>query len=462
MSSPDPSSQAPNSLLDSTEDLNSLHEENVDAAPYHDESAQDKHLSQVEDKDLNLLDSIEGEAAETPDSIGSPERKAGWPTQWKRWTVTERDVWQTQEMERARDLSIHLYNTHALKRRFHDAEEGWRVPRSWAAWPLGPDKAPRPGEEPWSLHFIPSCIGAIHISNNSRADLEDELIATASKEARKRLRGRGIKAWHRRAGARRRKEKNGSYWDSTASESEGDRNEANVIEVAPPDTGPDAEDDVMAHREEHGSQSYPAGSSQEPEFKLEPSDRQSPGRDPVPSAGDDQYSRLLRPAIRSQLSAFDQVLMALHRSRQTCLLRDDVSEMSSEVESYQSENLGGKRAGSLGKPSDTSQSLGRSGGQSQGSDGGPDQGEDSSERGRSQRAHSARQSRSRSRRNMSSASIARASKARQARLGLRDWCEVVGMASITDAFPPEVVERARGRCTALFGETMNFQSFGES
>ena len=47
-----------------------------------------------------------------------------------------------------------------------------------------------------------------------------------------------------------------------------------------------------------------------------------------------------------------------------------------------------------------------------------------------------------------------------ARVGLRDWSEVIGMASLT-GWGDGVVERAAKRCAALFGEGMAFRTFHE-
>jgi hypothetical protein len=46
------------------------------------------------------------------------------------------------------------------------------------------------------------------------------------------------------------------------------------------------------------------------------------------------------------------------------------------------------------------------------------------------------------------------------RFGLRDWSDVLGIASLTD-WPPDVIARATQRCATLFGEGMEYRTFEE-
>src|SRR5271163_2908236 len=88
-----------------------------------------------------------------------PNRYYGPASTWRSWTKDDRDVAESLELAKAQDLSIHLYNAHALrlqtqrlqgsasrKRRRGSGEtnrdEGdiFVVPKVWTAWPMPPDQ----------------------------------------------------------------------------------------------------------------------------------------------------------------------------------------------------------------------------------------------------------------------------------------------------------------------------------
>ncbi|KAI9695224.1 MAG: hypothetical protein M1820_008796 [Bogoriella megaspora] len=90
---------------------------------------------------------------------------------WQYWTAPERALFKSLRQQQANDLSIHLYNAHALKALFRDQEKTssirpwtnknhwmklerqsikhtreWHPPDNWTAWPLPPDQVPRENE----------------------------------------------------------------------------------------------------------------------------------------------------------------------------------------------------------------------------------------------------------------------------------------------------------------------------
>lgn len=51
-----------------------------------------------------------------------PNRWTGPRREWQRFTVEERRLWQSMEAVESKDLAIHLYNAHALKKRGKDPQ----------------------------------------------------------------------------------------------------------------------------------------------------------------------------------------------------------------------------------------------------------------------------------------------------------------------------------------------------
>ncbi|OJD33654.1 rna polymerase i specific transcription initiation factor [Diplodia corticola] len=94
-----------------------------------------------------------------------PRFHGKWQT-YRRYIQEERDLTESLVKLRAEDLSLHLYDVHALKRRLlseqaarkaenektgvadegDDDDEQWKPGRMWTAWPLEPEQVPRPYE----------------------------------------------------------------------------------------------------------------------------------------------------------------------------------------------------------------------------------------------------------------------------------------------------------------------------
>ncbi|KAL8792250.1 MAG: hypothetical protein Q9195_005129 [Heterodermia aff. obscurata] len=89
-----------------------------------------------------------------------PNKYHGPPSTWRKWTAPERELAASLDQIQAADLSIHLYNAFALKRRAgarpsrrkrkhddnEDATSNWVPPKVWTAWPMRPDEVPREEE----------------------------------------------------------------------------------------------------------------------------------------------------------------------------------------------------------------------------------------------------------------------------------------------------------------------------
>lgn len=109
------------------------------------------------DYDIDYGES-EGESSEED----RPNRYYGPPDKYRKFVAEERRLITSLDLLRANDLSIHLYNAHALKRhaqpnysgiseeprstKLAKAKEKRWMPRAvWTAWPLRPEVVPRPG-----------------------------------------------------------------------------------------------------------------------------------------------------------------------------------------------------------------------------------------------------------------------------------------------------------------------------
>ncbi|KAI9729540.1 MAG: hypothetical protein M1834_006736 [Cirrosporium novae-zelandiae] len=101
-----------------------------------------------------------------------PNKWTGPSSTWRWLTGPEKQLAASLETERSRDLSLHLYNAHALRSRLYsradlsrslpwDSKHRWRAPaetesnaqtsgfvppRDWTAWPMPPDEVPRETE----------------------------------------------------------------------------------------------------------------------------------------------------------------------------------------------------------------------------------------------------------------------------------------------------------------------------
>lgn len=151
-----------------------------------------------------------------PDEYSDRENRFEGPSStWYKYTADERGLAASLDHQRAGDLGIHLYNTHALKARLRDPqlaaaaqpwhskqrwippdEDGkkpWHPDPHWTAWPLPADVVPRK-EETFSAAFT----GAVVEEGTYRkfeawkpsTDLQDELQAVMSRKAKERFRRR--------------------------------------------------------------------------------------------------------------------------------------------------------------------------------------------------------------------------------------------------------------------------------
>ncbi|PQE08976.1 RNA polymerase i specific transcription initiation factor protein [Rutstroemia sp. NJR-2017a WRK4] len=245
----------------------------------------------------------------------SPPRANRWqgPARtWQQLTEEERGLAASLDELRNRDLSVHLYNAFALKRRAkgfnariddkenyvdEDADEanGFSPPRNWTAWPIESSSVPRDGEQigPDDGDDI-FTLKRDEVNRPSRG-LEELLVATTLRFAKEKFQFR---------------------------ESESER----------------VMDDAEAeHVETHSELDEPGGEDAEDRADSIRAPSEPPSTTtilrPTVSADDERSRELLRPSIRHTLSKLDEVLMALHYARQTCQRYASQSGPDTDVES---------------------------------------------------------------------------------------------------------------------------------
>ncbi|GKZ20781.1 hypothetical protein AbraIFM66951_003083 [Aspergillus brasiliensis] len=377
--------------------------------------------------------------SESPAPSYRPNRFRGPVSTWRRFTAEERQNAQALEDIRARDLAAHLYNAYALRVRARniarratetgeqlvDEMDTFAPPKRWAAWPLPSAEVPRPDEEirrglddAWTLRMQPD--------PRPSAELEESVMAFLLRTAKERFRAR--------------------EWDYQ-------------------------EKPLTSHRR------IRSASQHETQDESTAWESEREGADGVPlrpavQTDDDKSRRQLRPLTRNILSQFDDLLMGLHRARKGGVAADDssASDWQTDTESVIS-GSSSPRKRKVGSQRERSQSRGRKRTRRSSWKGGssdtrsrsthvsdePESSVYSSSQATSgYRSQSQHSSRSRGR---SVGSDRRRSPSR-VRLGIRDWSEVLGVASMI-GWPPAVVMRTAQRCAALFGEDMAFQVLKE-
>ncbi|RAL68324.1 hypothetical protein DID88_007054 [Monilinia fructigena] len=248
-------------------------------------------------------------------SSSSPVRENRWKgpvSTWQRITEEERGLAASLDELRNRDLSVHLYNSFALKKRAkelnakdagnnEDADQydsgGFVPPKNWTAWPIEATKVPRDGEQ-----IGPDDADEMYTLRKKEfvklsKDLEDILMGVTLKYAKERFRERKTAKDHE--------------------EHVEDGGDIGEMDVDKP------QQEVLADL-------------QDTEERIEKSSEQPPNNTilrPEVSADDERSRELLQPSVRHTLSKLDDVLMALHHSRKTCRQYASHTEIDTGLES---------------------------------------------------------------------------------------------------------------------------------
>jgi hypothetical protein len=362
---------------------------------------------------------------------------------WRSHTKTETGLYASLKRLESIDLTRHLINAHGISAqqykklperdlRYNLRQEwtqDWVSRRTWSIWPLKPQTVPRRSDRIWS-----SSIAREEKWTPSR-DLEDEIFTLMLKKAR-------------------------SQWDDDVSVDAGQVQETKR-----------GKEKLMRESESNGAEFMPPRessvnpdpSNQEPvrprKRKFEEMSSNELDK-PVMSTDDDHSRRILQPMIKSTLSKFDEVILALQksslhvynprqsrRSNQT-FQRGKHGENGSKAQvNYMNrdENALNERT----QPSNIAfAESGTTSSENSPNYDGPIRfsKNPSSKTSQSRRNHASDTQRRREHRYWS--------------VGLQDWSQVLGMATVAGV-SPEVIARTTARCAALFNEEMEFQTLCE-
>ena len=348
-------------------------------------------------------------------------RFTGPASTWRDYTADERALAASIDQERANDLSVHLYNAHALKSRLYDrdvaagsrpwqskqhwikpGENGdvpWYPDHNWTSWPLHADEVPRKTEGFGKDTLLDDAAdGTLRMPVSWRAgtDLEDEVQALMLRKAKERFAARSWATVEPSVPARLRS-----------------RSTSHMSSSPPP---------VVVSRQSSVASETQSNMSDSEDHATVPQDFSRP----EVMIDEEETRRLLGPGARHILSKLDDMLMGLHLSRQY-RAPDSIAASESAALSLSQKR---KRRSTTNEavveiPDEQSEPTTTTGGQKQ-----PPT-RDYTEHPSGDHA-----------------------------LGPRDWSEVLGQASLA-GWDPAVIDRAAKRCAILFGEEMKFRVMPE-
>jgi len=402
-----------------------------------------------EDEDSDDEDESEHELEmEEEQTRDRPNKYHGPASTWRSWTEQERMLAASLDQIRAADLSIHLYNAHAMKRRLRTREQQDRVPswgnkerwigtgdgseelgdgeagvsvfvppKVWTAWPMPPDEVPGEGEkkfgrrededERWTLRR--------RGTGTASEELQELLVAEVQKRAKERF--------HKRE------------WEDF----EGDAAEA-AVKLEASSKRPRRRSAWTAKNDEDVSES-----------------KEIRHMKPVVMADDEQARGILQPTVRHILTKLDGLLMGLHHARQAYVPTGD--DTASETQTDMEETSPAPRKKKVKPRKRSLRTLKKRGEESDNTKPESDSDSDSNFSDSFTKSPSPPRPRSRRRRRtpLSPVSAALSQQKRQKRLGLRDWSDVLGVGSMV-GWDSAVVRRAAERCAGLFGEGISFRT----
>ena len=372
-----------------------------------------------------------------------PNRHYGSSATWRRWTKDERATAEYLDQIRSTDLSVHLFNAFALRKSANvlrpprmekgmsaidilgdELEDIFTPPKVWTAWPMPVAEVPR---ETITNH-VKGRNSQGSVDAPPSACLQDCLLATTMRTARERWESRqwAVQQLARQDGEEfvdhaRHSLPQKSCNKPLLSNTDLPMFSAKAFEILDDDGASD-----------NGRKIKDGSDSQKDLYQGSPNAR------PVSLADDDKARRLLLPSTRHILSGLDDLLVGLHVARQSYAnpsydAGDWEGVTASESESGASRPASKRRGRSRNlRASSTLSNV---------------------------TIDSEASSSSRRTKNMRAVHTT-PHDVQLARLGLRDWSDVLGMANLT-GWDKDAVNRASKRCARLFGENMLFRTFHE-
>ena len=371
--------------------------------------------SAAEDEHQDILDEDSQDSTSVP---SRPNKFRGPPSTWRNWTAPERDLAASLDHLQAKDLSVHLYNSFKLGHRNHTRNPGWQAPISedlgaanegsnwippkvWTAWPLPPGIVPREHDEGrWEEDAV---LSELYHSKPKRPGryLQEMLVAQILRKAKERFRDR-LRGDIAQQSANPTKRSQSRRRDSKG---RFDANEYNEV----------------------------------------------PDQKPVTMADDQRASEILRPTVQHMMTKLDDLLMGLHHARSAYLVVQDSGSDSQNKATERSTSRGRpqkrKREAPISDEDEVSHEM-------------PNNPGSESEEHRTSRKQSGSKGKIQLARSSSRRSLSQSFRGRKGPLGLRDWSDVLGIASMT-GWNQKIVGSATARCATLFGEGMKFRTLEE-
>ncbi|KAH8883643.1 hypothetical protein GQ53DRAFT_602748, partial [Thozetella sp. PMI_491] len=397
------------------------------------------------DKDADEIRSISSdELKET-----RPNRWTGAPSTWRHYIQAEHDTYQALEGVRSRDLSIHLYNAFALKKKIREGEswaededsdrkgKAWTPGVSWTAWPLRADEVPAAGllnATNDGDDILTSRRDEVHSASRN---LEEDISATILRLAKEKFLKRDL------ASRAKAEESNPDKMSSGRPEPmDLDHPKAQML-----DDGETAAADFAEPIQEEVDDTHSTAELLQPDGPVATANEMGI---PAPSSNDDLSYKLIRPSARSIIEHLNKTLGILHNARLAGLgnLSDSSEEDSQEEPEEPEEPRVSKKRKGKQKPTTE--------------DDEPEDEKDTSNKTNKRRhkigKHAPWRAGGDYPKGYLSKELYYARKLR--RWELRDWRAVMGAASL-GGFPPEVIARATQRCADLFGAEMSIHTLPE-
>lgn len=354
-----------------------------------------------------------------PPGVERPNLFDGHATSWRNYNADEIGAYNAMVTHRTRDLAAHLYNAHVIRRRARDTarknpgiidKAPLRVNKRWTAWPVHAATVPRSNEMIQRRMDAPDIL-QMEPDSRPSGELEECITAFILKTSKETFRAREL--------------------DFEELE---DNPRNKMLD------GDELMDDELEKKEE--------------DEEEEPVDTRI--LRPTVLLDEDKSIRQLRPLARNVISQVDRLLYGLH-----CAMKGRKFEEDSGDEQWSDSDEDYLTRGSA-KSRSRSRSRGRRSAR-----------KESQERGLSRRSNSVRMSIALETEdeNLPGVSQTRA-QSRDSSAGhdnnqhikgrhkLRDWSEVLGLASMM-GLPTPAVMRASKRCADLFGEDMEFRIMPE-
>ena len=377
---------------------------------------------------------------ESPAPPPRPNKFHGPPSTWKRWTAPERELAASLDQSTTRDLSLHIYNAFKLKQRGDRQKlsdkilkvrehagnpfaSTWVPPKNWTAWPLPSKVVPRDDLNNYSIPNITPPFPYLPKPVRPGEQLRGILVAQALRQAKINLKLRELDPLSIPSTKSGNNEEDDASTETSITEGSTSIGEASAT----------SETFVTSGRLKQSRASFPDASHA----------RYEPGKDlavgdlrPTVMADDETAMSILQPTIMRVMADLDSLLISLHRTRNSYLAvqaPDDDADAATEKQ-VRSKSCSRKRWRSL---STRMRARSLSIDLPLASDEAPH--DEALKKRRISAFHGDR------------------FQNRKSKLGLRDWGDIFGIASMV-GFDELAVERATSRCADLFDEGMAFRT----